>query len=560
MKVTSNTKIPAIYWEKRYSACTSRLIEWCKANDEARIKLFSDSPKDAKEEGRPRQQMSTQKKNHIQQLAAADFYQLMKIQPFMHYMRSTHLASSNLLKASKKHNAVNKGLGQTGAGVKSVEELDADPRTKNLVAQLLLQFPWWSDLHGWWRTNPSYNTAFSTADPGQDFASEALEFFTGAPHDEDKGSGERDLDDEDLEPGEILEQPLGGGETLAGASCPPIESDDDLYSDLSHSNKPSFLQHRTSSCIPSPQISVTDLSSLDSPSSTTSPLPPLNLCLNHYSLSPSYPAVARPTNTNQPPDISLDSPPRHTTQIPSHAVSPDSPPPHANEDNFFTDMECQPESSGVAVAYVVEVQPPLTVHQHLGLILVQHLSRVPNTNHYSFLNSKSFKRPVTAPVPKNMFTIKEVPIIASIVELPESRDLSDNAEDVDVMPRDTLGMFQTSESRKRPRDLGAELTKKLADASDSLLLHMPDKSDSKASSKRMKFDYAKFSKELKAREAHAEREHDARRFIATHSHERAMSEDKTRQLELEIRLEEAKYRHLAMERFGMDGTTDDDAN
>lgn len=73
MKVTPNTKIPAIYWEKRYSARTSRLIEWCKANDEARIKLFSDSAKDAKEEGRPRQQMSTQKKNHIQQLAAAIF-------------------------------------------------------------------------------------------------------------------------------------------------------------------------------------------------------------------------------------------------------------------------------------------------------------------------------------------------------------------------------------------------------------------------------------------------------------------------------------------------------
>ena len=72
------------------------------------------------------------------------------------------------------------------------------------------------------------------------------------------------------------------------------------------------------------------------------------------------------------------------------------------------------------------------------------MSRVPNTNHYSFLNSKSFKRPVIAPVPKNMFIVEEVPIIASIVELPESCDLSDNADnDVDVMPRDTLGMFQS---------------------------------------------------------------------------------------------------------------------
>ena len=44
-------KIPTIQWEKWYSARTTRLIEWCKLNDDARIKLFSDLAKDAKEEG-----------------------------------------------------------------------------------------------------------------------------------------------------------------------------------------------------------------------------------------------------------------------------------------------------------------------------------------------------------------------------------------------------------------------------------------------------------------------------------------------------------------------------
>ncbi|KAG1802909.1 uncharacterized protein HD556DRAFT_1437971 [Suillus plorans] len=237
--------------------------------------------------------MSIQKRNYIQQLAAVIF--INDKDPTIHALYKEHPFS--LIKPveswlGKKYNAANKGLGQTGAGVKSIKELDADPHTKNLIAQLLLQFPWWSDLHGWWRTNPFYNTAFLTADPGQDFASEALKFFTRALHNKDKGSGEMDLDDEDLEPGEILKQPLGRKETLAGASCPPIESDDNLYGDLSHLNKPSFLQHRTHSCIPSPQISVTDLLSLDSPSLTTSPLPPLNLRLDHYSHSPSYPAVA----------------------------------------------------------------------------------------------------------------------------------------------------------------------------------------------------------------------------------------------------------------------------
>ncbi|KAG1817538.1 uncharacterized protein BJ212DRAFT_1204489, partial [Suillus subaureus] len=85
----------------------------------------------------------------------------------------------------KKYNTFNKELGQMGAGLKSIEELNADPHTKTLVdqalAQLLWQFPWWSDLHGWWRTNPAYNIAFLTVDLGQDFASEALDFFTETP-------------------------------------------------------------------------------------------------------------------------------------------------------------------------------------------------------------------------------------------------------------------------------------------------------------------------------------------------------------------------------------------
>ncbi|KAG1855660.1 hypothetical protein DFJ58DRAFT_727474 [Suillus subalutaceus] len=96
------------------------------------------------------------------------------------------------------------------------------------------------------------------------------------------------------------------------------------------------------------------------------------------------------------------------------------------------------------------------------------------------------------------------------------------------------GSRSTSESRKWPHDIGADVTKKLADASDSLLLHVQNKSDVRASSKRMKFEYARFSKELKAHEAHAEHEHDSRQVMANHDHECAISEDKTRQLELEI--------------------------
>ncbi|KAG2741253.1 hypothetical protein P692DRAFT_20956464 [Suillus brevipes Sb2] len=291
MKAASAAKIPAIYWEKRYSARTSRLIEWCKANDEARIKLFSDSAKDAKDEGRLRQQMSTklfsdsakdakdegrlrqqmstQKEKLHPAAGCCDFTNDEDPAIRVLYMMNIHLSSSNLSKVGssrmlrKKYNSVNKDLGKTGAGLQSIEELDADPRTKNLLSSVC-------NFRGW-RTNPSYNTAFSTADPGQDFASEALEFFS-----------------------------LGLHKT----------------------------KHHTPPYIPSPPPTpVTDLSLLDSPRFTTSPLLPSNFHLDHYGRSTSCAAVQQ-TNTNRPPDISLDSPPRC-----------------AKEDGFFTDMDGQPESS-----------------------------------------------------------------------------------------------------------------------------------------------------------------------------------------------------------------------
>ncbi|KAG2346645.1 hypothetical protein BDR05DRAFT_945651 [Suillus weaverae] len=330
--------------------------------------------------------MSTQKKNYIQQLAAAIFTN--DEDPAIRALYDEHPLSfikpveSWFILLRKMYNSVNKDLGKTGAGLKSIEELDADPRTKNLV----------------------------------DFASEALEFFSGAPQDEGDAAAEPDLDeDNDLEPGEIFDQPL-----------------------------------------------------------------------------------VQQTNTNRPPDISFDSP-------------PNSPPRHAKEDDFFTDMEGQPESS--CDKGIEDVMKSLTVHSCKASGSALHGRSPATATHRS-----------AGPSPS------------------ESTFCS------------------ASESHKRTRDVGAEVTKKLADASDSLLLHMQNKSESKVSSKRMKFEYARFSKELQAREAHAEREHNAHRFIATQSHERAMSEDKTRQLELELRLEEAKYRRLAMERINQVDTIGDKAN
>jgi hypothetical protein len=60
----------AIHSEGAYSARTSRLIAWCKANDDAlHIKLFLDSVKDAKDQGRKKKPSATTKETYYSQLA-----------------------------------------------------------------------------------------------------------------------------------------------------------------------------------------------------------------------------------------------------------------------------------------------------------------------------------------------------------------------------------------------------------------------------------------------------------------------------------------------------------
>ncbi|KAJ8581291.1 hypothetical protein M405DRAFT_847137, partial [Rhizopogon salebrosus TDB-379] len=109
----------------------------------------------------------------------------------------------------KKYNEFNKDLKMTGAG-KTYEELQQEPEMKSLIKTKLEAFPWWPDLHGWWRTNPAFNTAFSTADPGQDFASAALQHFQVSscqnpvqPCDDDDAGGTSDIED-----GEIVDMDL----------------------------------------------------------------------------------------------------------------------------------------------------------------------------------------------------------------------------------------------------------------------------------------------------------------------------------------------------------------
>ncbi|KAG2155203.1 uncharacterized protein EDB93DRAFT_1057060, partial [Suillus bovinus] len=142
--------------------------------------IFSDSAKDAKEEGRTCQQMTMQKNMYLQQLATAVFEndEDLKVREYFHVkpLGFTKPITSQFTLLCKRYNEVNVQLGKTGAGL-SFEELNENEKQRvflvSFIDHLLMTFPWWADLHGWWRMNPAYNTSFSMADPGQDFAAEA---------------------------------------------------------------------------------------------------------------------------------------------------------------------------------------------------------------------------------------------------------------------------------------------------------------------------------------------------------------------------------------------------
>ncbi|KAG2337325.1 hypothetical protein BDR05DRAFT_1005139 [Suillus weaverae] len=137
--------------------------------------------KDAKEQGRKKKQSGSPKETYYAQLANAIFL-------------------------NDEDPEFNKSLKQTGAGL-TYDELQKNLQTKALIDSQLSKFPWWPDLHGWWRTNPAYNTVFSTADPGKNYESAALQHFRVPNHEDTQVpvSENEPQEDADIEDGEIID-------------------------------------------------------------------------------------------------------------------------------------------------------------------------------------------------------------------------------------------------------------------------------------------------------------------------------------------------------------------
>ncbi|KAF9222853.1 hypothetical protein BS17DRAFT_836169 [Gyrodon lividus] len=85
-----------------------------------------------------------------------------------------------LLSLQRKYMEMNQDIWQTDAG-RTYEDLTSGDGMKNIIDSIVKEFLWWPGLHGWWRTNPAYNMAFTNADKGQNFAGTELAIFM-KPH------------------------------------------------------------------------------------------------------------------------------------------------------------------------------------------------------------------------------------------------------------------------------------------------------------------------------------------------------------------------------------------
>ncbi|KAH7902914.1 hypothetical protein BJ138DRAFT_986139, partial [Hygrophoropsis aurantiaca] len=173
-EIQVNGKNHRIVWDKNQSARTERLIAWCQANEAHRIALFSDSTKDAKVAGRDKRTSSKPKSYYYQLIAHAVFSEDEDAAIQLAFKEKPELfvkpVASRFQTLKKKYKKFNSNLKRTGIGRMTVDELMTDNTTKTLIDEQLEDFPWWKDLHGWWRDIPTYTANAATADSGQHIA------------------------------------------------------------------------------------------------------------------------------------------------------------------------------------------------------------------------------------------------------------------------------------------------------------------------------------------------------------------------------------------------------
>ncbi|KAJ7720745.1 hypothetical protein DFH07DRAFT_784287 [Mycena maculata] len=175
-----------------------RVIDHLETHVEDRQKLFSDSSKEAAEEGRRRCVAKGSKFIFYVVIAKAVFAidEDEKLRDAAQNQtdevaKSVENLITRLKTAYKQFNAE---LGKTGASL-DYSEVEIDSPIYNKIDELKfkLNLPYWDRLHGFWRTLPNFNPTLVTSEAGQDIAGEALKLthrYDGKdPHEEMEDDG-----------------------------------------------------------------------------------------------------------------------------------------------------------------------------------------------------------------------------------------------------------------------------------------------------------------------------------------------------------------------------------
>ncbi|KAJ7497809.1 hypothetical protein B0H11DRAFT_1639326, partial [Mycena galericulata] len=167
---------------------TDKLIEYLVDDPRFRIKLFSDSTAEAKKAGRQKLVGKDGKTHQYTQLAAYIFKED-PAEEARYANAPKKYASAVETRLKKEYLALCTKLGATGAGLDpglvtaGTENYYILSRIYRLFsAEIRNDWPWWDQLHGFWRELPNYNpVGVQSSEPGTDHAGAASALYSNQP-------------------------------------------------------------------------------------------------------------------------------------------------------------------------------------------------------------------------------------------------------------------------------------------------------------------------------------------------------------------------------------------
>ncbi|KAF8327453.1 uncharacterized protein EI90DRAFT_3018189 [Cantharellus anzutake] len=156
-EIKSEPRTPKVQWDTN-ERWTERLIEYLTNHLDVRLKMFSDSVKDARKESRKKVVGSKPKVEYYHEIAKAVFDVEGEPDHGAYLMEPERYATSVLGRITylqKTYTGYRKMLQQTGEGLKDEDE-DKNEMHRNQLEMIGASFPWWNTLHGWWSEHPKY--------------------------------------------------------------------------------------------------------------------------------------------------------------------------------------------------------------------------------------------------------------------------------------------------------------------------------------------------------------------------------------------------------------------